>query len=99
MLAIQTWSGDWLIGQQAYNAPGWSICVEIFLYALFPFLVPVIAAMLARATGPSACVVVIGDRRGRSSWSWSRSSPPRAWAVLHGEGAELGPPLAATGTP
>jgi peptidoglycan/LPS O-acetylase OafA/YrhL len=47
-LAIQSWSGDWVIGQGSYNPPGWSICVEIFLYALFPLLVPVIALVSQR---------------------------------------------------
>lgn len=57
-LAIQSWSGNWYIGAQAYNAPGWSICVEIFLYALFPFLIPVIA-MIARRWGSRGLVAVI----------------------------------------
>ena len=48
VLAIQTWSGDNVIGQGSYNPPGWSICVEIFLYAVFPFLVPVIALVSKR---------------------------------------------------
>ncbi|HEU4947064.1 MAG TPA: acyltransferase [Kribbella sp.] len=48
VLAVQSWSGDWQIGQGSYNAPGWSICVEIFLYALFPFLVPVVAYVSRR---------------------------------------------------
>jgi peptidoglycan/LPS O-acetylase OafA/YrhL len=48
VLAIQTWSGDYVIGQASYNPPGWSICVEIFLYALFPLLVPVIAFVSKR---------------------------------------------------
>ena len=59
VFAIQTWSGDWMIGQQSYNAPGWSICVEIFLYALFPFIVPVIAA-ISRRYRTTGLLVVIG---------------------------------------
>ncbi len=48
VLAIQTWSGDYSIGQASYNPPGWSICVELFLYALFPLLIPVIAFVSKR---------------------------------------------------
>jgi len=48
VLAIQTWSGDYSIGQASYNPPGWSICVEVFLYAFFPLLIPVIAFVSKR---------------------------------------------------
>ena len=58
LLAIQTWSGDYAIGQGSYNAPGWSICVELFLYGLFPFLVPVIA-YVARRFGSAGLVLLI----------------------------------------
>ncbi len=37
-LAVQAWVPDTLT-QQVWNAPGWSIAVEAFFYALFPFLV------------------------------------------------------------
>ncbi|HET6153597.1 MAG TPA: acyltransferase [Marmoricola sp.] len=42
-LALQTWSGSLNVGATMYNAPGWSICVEMFLYAIFPFLVLAVA--------------------------------------------------------
>ncbi|TWD79528.1 peptidoglycan/LPS O-acetylase OafA/YrhL [Kribbella amoyensis] len=58
VLAIQTWSGDYSIGQGSYNPPGWSICVEIFLYAVFPLAVPVIA-WLAKRYGGAGLVAVI----------------------------------------
>jgi peptidoglycan/LPS O-acetylase OafA/YrhL len=58
LLAIQTWSGDYVIGQASYNPPGWSICVEIFLYALFPLLVPVIA-FVSRRFGVAGLVSVM----------------------------------------
>ncbi|WP_281388949.1 acyltransferase family protein [Kribbella qitaiheensis] len=58
LLAIQTWSGDYVIGQASYNPPGWSICVEIFLYALFPLLIPVIA-FVSRRFGVAGLVSVM----------------------------------------
>ena len=58
VLAIQTWSGDYSIGQAGYNPPGWSICVEIFLYAVFPLLVPVIA-FVSKRFGAAGLVGVI----------------------------------------
>jgi peptidoglycan/LPS O-acetylase OafA/YrhL len=58
LLAIQTWSGDYAIGQGSYNAPGWSICVEVFLYGLFPFLVPLVA-YVARRFGNAGLMVLI----------------------------------------
>lgn len=56
-LALQAWSGDLRIGQQTYNAPAWSVCVEIFLYALFPFLVPIVA-VVARRYGTAGLVAL-----------------------------------------
>jgi peptidoglycan/LPS O-acetylase OafA/YrhL len=58
LLAIQSWSGDYAIGQGSYNPPGWSICVEIFLYALFPLLVPVIA-FVSRRFGVTGLVALM----------------------------------------
>lgn len=58
-LAVHTWSGDLRIGQQSYNGPAWSVCVEIFLYALFPFLVPVVA-LIARRFGAVGLLVLAG---------------------------------------
>jgi peptidoglycan/LPS O-acetylase OafA/YrhL len=37
VFALQAWSGDLGVAY-GYNGPGWSIGVEFFLYALFPFL-------------------------------------------------------------
>jgi peptidoglycan/LPS O-acetylase OafA/YrhL len=58
-LAIQSWSGNWTVGAQEYNAPGWSICVEVFLYAMFPFLVPLVA-MVARRYKTAGLLALIG---------------------------------------
>ncbi len=57
LFAVQTWSGDIRIGSQAYNGPAWSINVELFLYLLFPLLMPVLA-WLARTWGTRALVVI-----------------------------------------
>lgn len=43
VLSVQTWSGNLTVGGSAYNAPAWSINVELFLYVLFPLLVPLVA--------------------------------------------------------
>lgn len=48
ILAVQTWSPNVLVAQSYYNGPGWSIGVELFFYALFPFIVPVIARIARR---------------------------------------------------
>ncbi len=58
LLAIQAWSGDYAIGQASYNPPGWSICVELFLYAVFPFAVPLIA-LLSRRFGVAGLLGLI----------------------------------------
>ena len=56
--AVQTWGPDLLVAQSYYNGPGWSIGVELFFYALFPFIVPVIAG-IARRNGARGLVAVI----------------------------------------
>ena len=38
VFAVQTWSGDLAVAY-GYNGPGWSVGVELFLYALFPLLI------------------------------------------------------------
>jgi peptidoglycan/LPS O-acetylase OafA/YrhL len=44
VLAAQTWSGD-LTFAYALNGPGWSVGVELFLYACFPLLIAVLAPL------------------------------------------------------
>ena len=58
-LALQTWSGDLDVGAQMYNAPGWSICVEMFLYAIFPVLV-LLVAHVARNHGSAGLLGLAG---------------------------------------
>lgn len=54
VFAVQTWSGDLTVAY-GYNGPGWSVGVELFLYALFPLL---IVPFRAIRTNPRALVVV-----------------------------------------
>ncbi|MEO5669069.1 MAG: acyltransferase [Ramlibacter sp.] len=44
LLAIQTWSADSDLAF-SINGPAWSIGVEVFLYLMFPLLVPIIALL------------------------------------------------------
>ncbi|NHA01746.1 acyltransferase family protein [Nocardioides sp. W3-2-3] len=91
-LGLQTWSGDLSVGAQMYNAPGWSICVELFLYALFPFLVPVVA-MAARRFGARGLLALAGlafavQAHAVGDLRHQRQRGPS------GRGPGLGPPLA-----
>ncbi|MEU8814309.1 acyltransferase [Actinoplanes sp. NPDC048796] len=58
IFAVQTWGPDLLVAQSYYNGPGWSIGAELFFYATFPFLVPVVAR-IAKRWGPRGLVIVI----------------------------------------
>lgn len=48
--AVQTWSGDLSIAY-GLNGPGWSIGLELFLYACFPFLLPSLVRTVDRGRG------------------------------------------------
>jgi peptidoglycan/LPS O-acetylase OafA/YrhL len=54
VFAVQTWSGD-VRNAFGYNAPGWSIGVELFLYACFPLL---LAAVRPVRRNPRALIVL-----------------------------------------
>jgi peptidoglycan/LPS O-acetylase OafA/YrhL len=54
VFAVQTWSGDLSVAY-GFNGPGWSVGVEVFLYALFPLLLVPFRAIRSR---PRALIVV-----------------------------------------
>jgi peptidoglycan/LPS O-acetylase OafA/YrhL len=58
VFAVQTWGPDLLVAQSYYNGPGWSIGVELFFYLLFPFLVPVVAAVDRRSGARGLALIV-----------------------------------------
>jgi peptidoglycan/LPS O-acetylase OafA/YrhL len=58
IFAVQTWGPNLSVAQGQYNGPGWSVGVEIFFYALFPLLVPVVA-FLAHRYGNRAMATLI----------------------------------------
>ncbi|MBO9522552.1 MAG: acyltransferase [Nocardioidaceae bacterium] len=58
VLGLQAWGPDGGVTLGQYNGPGWSISVEIFLYLLFPLVVPLVAA-LYRRYGDRAMVTLI----------------------------------------
>jgi peptidoglycan/LPS O-acetylase OafA/YrhL len=54
VFGIQTWSGDLNVAY-GFNGPGWSVGVELFLYALFPLLILPFRAIRSR---PRALIIV-----------------------------------------
>ena len=79
-LAIQTWSGDLRIGSQMYNGPGWSICVEMFLYAIFPILV-LLVAHVAKNHGTAGILALAGVAFGVQLVLWG-IFVAKGWADL-----------------
>ena len=58
-LAIQAWTGDLKLAY-SWNAPGWSVGVELFLYAMFPLLILLTGVLNStRKVAILAVVVVI----------------------------------------
>ncbi|MFZ0717887.1 acyltransferase family protein [Mycobacterium sp.] len=57
-LAIQAWTGDVKLAY-SWNSPGWSVGVELFLYAMFPLLVLLAGVLTStRKVITVACFVV-----------------------------------------
>jgi peptidoglycan/LPS O-acetylase OafA/YrhL len=66
-LAIQSWNPD-VTFAFGFNGPGWSIGVELFLYACFPLLVLVLARLRSLRSLTVAAVVVAAALLGLTAW-------------------------------
>ena len=88
VLAVQTWDPNLAMAYN-YNAPGWSIGVEFFLYATLPLLVPLIARMdrsvrrLAIVAGVVIAVMVAltiwFSATGRGALPWPDPGSAHRW--------------------
>ncbi len=86
-LAIQAWTGDLKLAY-AWNGPGWSVGVELFLYAMFPILI-VMARVLTstrRAVIPAiflmaamATLVILFHLTGNDRLSLSDPASAHRW--------------------
>lgn len=67
IVAVQAWSPN-VVEAYKFNGPAWSVSVEFFLYACFPFL----AVMLARLRSPRAllvaAVLMLAAMTGLTAW-------------------------------
>ncbi len=88
LLAIQAWSPDVAVAY-AFNGPGWSIGVELFLYACFPIL---LVALLRVRSSPRALILIamltaaaLGAltwwfvTTGRADLPWADSASAHRW--------------------
>jgi peptidoglycan/LPS O-acetylase OafA/YrhL len=77
LLAIQTWSGDL---EMAFNlnGPGWSVGVEVFLYALFPLLLWVLLPV-ARRWPLGLLVAAVGSLTVVTTWFYVTGAGDRLW--------------------
>lgn len=58
-LAMQAWASN-VHSAYAFNPPGWSISVELFLYACFPVLVPILARWVRTPRRTLGALVTVG---------------------------------------
>lgn len=88
VLAVQTWGADLHTAQAAYNGPGWSIGVELFFYALFPLLLPIVV-WLGRRFGTRGLVGVVlaGAVLSLSLWWWFHAQGRDALPAADGDSA------------
>jgi peptidoglycan/LPS O-acetylase OafA/YrhL len=86
-LALQQWHPDLLVAY-AYNAPGWSIGVEFFLYATLPFLLLLVAlaerrrALVWLAAGVALVMLALATwfiDTGRSDLPWTDPESAHRW--------------------
>jgi peptidoglycan/LPS O-acetylase OafA/YrhL len=88
VLSVQTWSTDIVTAYQ-YNGPGWSIGVELFLYACFPLLllalrplrhnVPALLLVAALCVAASGALVAWFTLTGRAQLPWTDPSSAHRW--------------------
>jgi peptidoglycan/LPS O-acetylase OafA/YrhL len=77
LLAVQTWSGD-LVMAFNLNGPGWSVGVEVFLYALFPLLLWVLLPV-ARRWPLGLLVAAAGTLTVVTTWFYVTGAGDRIW--------------------
>jgi peptidoglycan/LPS O-acetylase OafA/YrhL len=88
VFALQAWDAD-INASFAFNAPGWSISVEFFLYACFPALVFILAPIARRRWGIAMALVVVAASlaaethwfvvKGYDSLPWSDPRSAERW--------------------
>lgn len=66
-LAIQSWDPS-VLRAFSFDAPAWSVCVEFFLYACFPLLVPVIARLRTPRSLIISAALVAAAIVGLAAW-------------------------------
>jgi peptidoglycan/LPS O-acetylase OafA/YrhL len=86
-LAIQAWD-DSVSHAYAFNGPAWSISVEFFLYACFPFLIPLVGRLRSRrelflaagaVTIVMAALVIWFVTTGKGGLSWADPASAHRW--------------------
>jgi peptidoglycan/LPS O-acetylase OafA/YrhL len=77
-LALQAWDGD-LDHAFAFDAPSWSISVELFLYACFPLLVPLLARLGRPRSVLIATGAIVAAMAALAGWFVSTGAGDLAW--------------------
>ena len=85
VFAVQTWSGN-LLNAYGYNAPGWSVGVELFLYACFPFLL-LLLRPFRRDRRALAIVAIVSVAFTASLLTWALAAGRADLSALSGASA------------